>query len=353
MIENAHRWTLELLDPAGGAPESFALGEDRIDWEPAEESARWAAVRSGDYSPQEAWAAPATLRPIGSAQLGEPYASGFEVLLGSNGKPAFSRAFSTQYFKKLAEEHAGLWMRSGRLASGDLFRYLIAAFRQDERLVPAARRSASIRTLPPALTIEEPAVELARPPETESVGPDDAADPPVLVPRAVLRETTEHVLSNSEKESGGFLLGRLRRIPGSRDVATVVTGYLPSRAEGTATRLSFTPECWTAARSAIALRGSGEVLVGWVHSHVIDALCAGCSEEKKRDCPLAKGFFSEHDRSVHRIAFPRAYQIALVVNLSGGKTTHSCFGWRDGSIAERGFHTDREPQEEATCPVRE
>lgn len=353
MVENAHRWAVELLDPAGGASESFALGEDRIDWEPAEEAARWAAVRSGEYSPQEAWAAPATVSPLGSERLGEPYALGFEVRLGSNGAGPFSRAFPMLYFKALAEACAGAWVDSGRLSRGDRFRYLLTAFRQDQRLVPAARRSASIRTLPPAITIEAPGAEDALRSELETVGSLDPSDPPVFVPRAILSETVEHVLSSPEKETGGFLLGRFRRHLDSRDVATVVTGYLPSRAEGTATRLSFTPECWTAARSAIALRGSGEALVGWVHSHIVDELCRNCAEEKRRVCPLASGFFSEHDRTVHRVVFPRAYQFALVVNLSAGTTTHSCFGWRDGAIAARGFHVDREREEVLTCPERE
>ena len=295
MLENGHRWALELLDPSGGLPESFPLG-DRIDWEPAEESVRWAAVRSGDYSLQEAWAAPATVRPIGSERLGEPYASGFEVSLGWNGKRAITRAFSILYFKALAEECAVPWVKSGRLSGGDRFRYLITAFLEDDRAVPTGRKRASIRTLPPALSIDEQPAGGARGTETDPVGPEDAADPPVLVPRAVLRETAEQALSNPEQETGGFLLGRFRRLSDSRDVVAEVTGYLPARAEGTATRLSFTPECWTAARSAIALRGNGEALVGWVHSHIVDALCRGCAEEKKRDCPIARGFFSEHDR---------------------------------------------------------
>lgn len=350
MLENGHRWVVELLDPAGGLAESFPLG-DAIDWEPAEECVRWAAVRSGRYSPDEAWAAAATVKPIPSAQLGEPYTAGFELSLGANGNGSFSRAFPLAYFGGLAEECAASWVQSGRLASGDRFRYLVTAFAQDERPVPAVKTRASIRTLPPTLTIHEP--ETGSPPgEEQQAGAVDAADPPAFVPGAVLRETAEHALSSPEQEAGGFLLGRLERHPDSRDVATVVTGYLPARAEGTATRLSFTPECWTAAHSAIALRGNGEALVGWVHSHLVDTLCRDCPEERRRNCPRASGFFSEHDRSVHRVAFPRAYQIALVVNVSFGETTHSCFGWRDGAIARRGLHLDREP-EERRCPERE
>ncbi len=349
MLENGYRWTLDLLDPAGGAPERFPLG-DRIDWEPAAECVRWAAVRSGDYSPQEAWAAPATVEPIGSRRLGEPYASGFRVSLGANGKGEFSRAFPILYFKGLAEECAIPWVQSGRLGDQDRFRYLISTFRGDERSATAAKKRASIRSLPPVLTIEEQAVQNDL--GTEDVGPVDAADPPVTIPRHVLRQASEQALSSPEKETGGFLLGRFHRHSAARDVVTTVTGYLPARAEGTTTRLSFTPECWMVARSAMALRGSTEALVGWVHSHLVDTLCRGCDEERRRVCPLASGFFSDHDRSVQRVAFPRAYQVALVVNLSGGKTTHSCFGWRDGAIAARGFHILRE-QGEQRCPEPE
>ena len=141
------------------------------------------------------------------------------------------------------------------------------------------------------------------------------------------------------RETGGILIGHLRRDASGPEAFVEVTAQIHARdAKGTSDRLTFTPEAWTSVASALELRARDEIMVGWWHSHPIHEWCKDCSHESRRTCPMARDFFSAHDRALHRTVFPRAYSVALVVNDTGdGRLTLSAFGWRDGQIQVRGF----------------
>jgi hypothetical protein len=83
--------------------------------------------------------------------------------------------------------------------------------------------------------------------------------------------------------------------------------------------------------------------VSWWHDHVPVALqCKDCPEEKRAVCPLARGFFSQDDRQLHRTVFPKAFTSALTVSLAGNgngdEVKHTLYGWRHGVIEPRGFY---------------
>ena len=76
------------------------------------------------------------------------------------------------------------------------------------------------------------------------------------------------------------------------------------------------------------------------NTHPVTAICRhqGCSEEAQRKCPMARDYFSEHDRFLHRTMFPRSYALGLVVNdWTFAPPSASLFGYRAGLIDVRGF----------------
>jgi proteasome lid subunit RPN8/RPN11 len=161
---------------------------------------------------------------------------------------------------------------------------------------------------------------------------------PVLIPGALLEEIAERTRAAGENEIGGILLGNLLRDPASFELAVEITAQIPARsAEGSRSRLRFTAETWDDVTRAIELRRSDETWLGTYHSHPARAWCADCPPERRPGCPMQRGFFSDHDRLLHRV-FPRAYSIALVATDAEDGVRHSLFGWRNGLIEPRGFH---------------
>src|SRR5262249_28259320 len=118
-----------------------------------------------------------------------------------------------------------------------------------------------------------------------------------------------------------------------------VSGHIPARhTVAEATKLTFTAETWAGARQVLRLRGRGELMLGWWHSHVGKTVCKDCPVERQRDCKFLHGFFSTHDEHLQRTAFSRAYHIGLVVNdPAAGELSFALFGWRRGVIQERHF----------------
>jgi hypothetical protein len=68
-------------------------------------------------------------------------------------------------------------------------------------------------------------------------------------------------------------------------------------------------------------------------------MCAKeCAPEQRKQCPLMRNFFSAEDREFHRTVFAKAYGVALVVTVTDDGLQYALFGWRAGSIQQRGFH---------------
>jgi proteasome lid subunit RPN8/RPN11 len=164
----------------------------------------------------------------------------------------------------------------------------------------------------------------------------------VFLPRRVLDEAVASARRAGDVETGGVLVGRLRRDGASAPPGLFVeiTAQVPAphtRAEST--RLTFTAETWAAVQAAITLRRRGEVMLGWWHSHPDFCRLRHCPEERRAACPGAAPFFSPEDVHLHATCFPSAYQVALLVSDSTPDgMTWSLFGWAQGMVTARGFH---------------
>jgi hypothetical protein len=150
-----------------------------------------------------------------------------------------------------------------------------------------------------------------------------------------------------------------------------ITAQIPAvGADATETRLRFTGESWTAIAAALrertssrraaagdsggplarpgrpgrSLAGAGhsgpleEQMLGWWHSHPVREWCKACPDDRQRQCSVRKGFFSEHDRALHRAVFSTAWHAGLLVNDTLDGPTFTLFGWRRGELVPRGFH---------------
>jgi hypothetical protein len=169
----------------------------------------------------------------------------------------------------------------------------------------------------------------------------DPGDVRAFYPEHVLSATFAHAESSGDKETGGFLLGFLERTPGHPEIFVEVTAQVPARhTDATNASLTFTSDTWTAVQNAVELRGRNELIVGWWHKHpnFAEKTCERCPEERRRNCPMSRPFFSATDVHMHRTVFPRAYQTALLLSDMGKDALDvRLYGWRHGAVVSRGF----------------
>lgn len=334
MLKNPYRYIVELYGYDAAPLGRFAMN---VDWEPAREWTRFAAVRSERLAPG-AIDRIAAVEPIWHPDAGEPYIDGFDVTLTADGAAEVTSRFATDYFSRLALSAASRCVERGKIAAGERVRYVMTALPAPES--PGAPRGA-------AFTVEEVAPDL---PLVDSSLAEFAAragiagdmhqeDLPVFLPRHVFEEATTLTREAGPRETGGILIGHVRRDAGVPELFVEVTAQVRARhTQADLTSLTFTPETWTDVRAAIDLRARGEIMVGWWHSHPVREWCKSCSHENRVSCSLAAGFLSAHDRALHRAVFPRAYSHALVVNdIDAALPTFSLFGWRRGTLESRGY----------------
>jgi hypothetical protein len=334
MMIGAYRIVLHFFRSDG-----TSLGQSpvEIDLEPAREWTRLRAIRQG-RTPAALSGASESIFPLWNEKIGEPYLAGLRVLLAFEDDEVASD-FPTTYFKEAAQAASKAFVTRGPLREGDRFLYLAAAFPSDP---PTRSRSAvrftSEEIRPPLSILDTPLSGFGS--GIETIGPPSDREFPVFIPRAVLHEAEELSRAAGSIETGGILIGRLHRDLSLPEAFLEITAQIPARhAVGDRASLTFTPDTWADARATIAERGLNEISAGWWHYHPVHAWCGECPPPKKRQCTLACGFFSEQDRKLHRVVFPAAHSIALVVNAIGaGSVTHSLFGWREGSITARGFY---------------
>lgn len=347
---SSHGYVLVLVDEERAGVCQAAL---EVDWGPAAECVRLQAIRGG-LSIAEVFGATCVVEPIWHERLQAPHVRGLRVQLGDGDLDhACTVELTTAYFAGLAAVVARRAVDEGRLAEDEPYRYLITAFPRQE---PAARHreggagsmvvapdvpeGSSLRATSLAPSVHLRNGRLPRPLDGTHGDTGDPGDLPVLLPSRVLEEASDLTLAAGGVETGGILIGHLCQDPSVPEAFVQVTGQIPVRhVEADATRLAFGAEAWTEVRSALALRGDDEVMVGWWHSHPVHEWCKDCPAERQRACPLARGFLSAHDRILHRTVFPRAWSSALVMSRPvSGPPTAALFGWRHGSLARRGYH---------------
>jgi proteasome lid subunit RPN8/RPN11 len=175
---------------------------------------------------------------------------------------------------------------------------------------------------------------------------------PVFLPRRVLEETLELSRAAGDFETGGVLVGRLRRDAGVPDVFVEVTAQIPApHTRSRATKLTFTGETWAAVQAALELRRQNEIMLGWWHFHPDFCRLRECPVERRKLCPGASPFFSAEDVHLHATCFPKAYHVALLISDSTADgIAWSLFGWSQGMVAARGFHVLEEKGDDTHAP---
>ncbi len=336
MPEAFQRVSIEFHSEAGQPLGQVAA---TVDFAPACEWTRFEGARTGRL-PLEDYDKPASVLPLWHAGLSRPYLEGFRVLLDSNGSDGFSCDFSTSYFKGLAVKASRLLVDAGKLKSGDRFVYLITAYPGESEPAAASSGRFSIAEVAPAIPIQQGGFSgFLR--SARAQGEPGSEPLPVFIPGGVLVEVTALTQEAQGIETGGFLIGHLRRDAPKPDIFAEITAQVPAKGTlGEETKLSFTGDSWTAVRSAILLRRRGEILLGWWHSHPVKNWdCKDCPVERQKVCALSRGFLSEHDRALHRAVFSRSWCVAMVVSdVTFSEPTVSLFGWNQGTIEARGFY---------------
>jgi proteasome lid subunit RPN8/RPN11 len=308
------------------------------DWDPCREWLRFQALRRGAAA-GVALALPCEHTPRWDAERGAPYVSGVLGIVADPVSGYVRGEFGLSAFADAGKAAKAQLVEEDVVEEGTCVPFAVLAHPSlDAASVPDRPRLRS-RPLAPDLSLSSASLAESLDGARSLGEPATGDDVRVLIPADVLAEYEQLCRAHEGQEVGGLLVGHIRRDVGSRDLFVHVTAQLPARhTAASATRLTFTPDTWNDLRASLALRGQGEIAVGWHHAHPVRRWCAKCPEERQRTCGLRGDFLSEDDRLLHRAIFPRAYGIALVVNdVAFAAPTFSLFGWRRGVLELRGF----------------
>lgn len=336
MLCDNHRYALELQRTDETALGQFPV---TVDWEPAREWARLAALREGKDSVAQA-SSVVTVEPQWHSTRGEPYVAGFRVTLSANGSGEIVTEVPIHYLKRLAQQTAQSLVEKKILTDGEQFLYSVLAFPGRKESPQSSRFSFTVEEVPTPLNLQS--AQLADfHKRAVAFGQQDAEDIPVFIPQSVLDEGSEMTRKAEANEIGGILIGHLcRDTEAGSALFLQVTSLIPARHTlSESTKLTFTAETWSAVDAAIQLRRGGEQMIGWFHSHPAKYWCSPkCSLEARRKCPLGRSFFSSEDCNLHRTVFPMAHCVALVITHTDDGLRYALFGWQQGILAQRGFH---------------
>jgi len=324
-----YRYALELINADGRILGQVAIEPD---WEPALECAAFDAMRRGRL-PVRSSSHTGVVEPCWDAQRGRPFVDRFVARV----QAADPMELPPSYLLPQARQASLRFVEKGDLQVGEIFRYRVQAF-----AAPSPEEDESFSFAVEEVTAEIPVGDgdlAALTAFAERAGPEaQAQEFPVFVRRAVLDEAMAAARANPDIEAGGVLVGRLVRDTHLPDLFLEVTAQIPARhTVANSTSLTFTAETWSAVESAITLRASKELRCGWHHSH--PNWCRNCPLESQRRCTRSNAFLSPEDVHLHRVVFGHgAHNVALLVadNIHTGMTC-SLFGWRRGTVAERGY----------------
>jgi proteasome lid subunit RPN8/RPN11 len=343
-----HRYAIEYRSEAGALLGALAIEPD---FTPAREWTHFQGVRSGRMAVLTA-AAEGDVSPIWSEERGSPYCSGVRVETRSqDGDGRVSSEFPMTYFEECAERGAREWVEKGKLRAGERYTWILSAY----GLADEDRGSTALpaNTIDPARAPVDFQVGVVADPiplvpslisqfraRSTRVGKTVDSDIPVFISESVIDQTCQLARKAGENETGGVLVGRLHKDASIDEAFVEIVAQIPAKhAEASKTRFSFTPDTWKSADAAIDLRGEDEMILGWWHSH--PRYCnPACPEISRRACLFARPFFSSEDVHLHRVCFPQAYQVGLLISdLPEKGLTPALFGWRKGIVNERGYDT--------------
>jgi hypothetical protein len=337
MFDHPYEYALELSRKASGV----VLGTVPIepDWVPVREALILDLLRRGDAR-QPDGLPPITVEPIWGEHTGPPVMIGFRATLPAVGGEA-SRIFTTAYFSTQARQASRRFVESGVLKDGEAFEYCVLANPRRSTVHKLPRFSLTEREMP--LPIKEANFESFMA-GALLFGTEYAHDLPVFYHWRVLEQASLLTRKAGSIETGGILVGHACRDATRSELFLEITALIPARAKGELTRLSFTPDTWTDAQAAVDRRNRNEIWLGWFHSHSFYRERANQTESPDSSTrSAATPFLSEEDCQLHRICFPRAYCVALLVTDSQRGLSWSTFGWRSGNLARRAFHVIHAP----------
>ncbi len=336
LLRSAHRYVAEALDLEGRRLGELSLTPD---FSPAGEWSHLEGVRCGALD-ATAHHRSGVVEPVFDQTTGPPYVTGFRVRFDAADPTYNGPEIPWNYFQQCVEGSSAQMVNNGTLRAGEQFVYRVCAILVD--------RNQQARSPGSDIVIDDTPVTLA----LESVSLDRCLagasrlgrsawsnrDFPVFVPSSVLDEATEMVDAAGERETGGILIGYLRRDSESPELLAEITAQIPAtHADAGHSHLTFTADTWSAVSDALALRGRNEILLGWWHSH--PNFCRHCAAVMREQCALARPFFSRDDCELHRTVFDTAFSVALLISDVGEENLrYDWFGWRDGSIVTRGCH---------------
>ncbi len=335
-----YRFALAFFNEDGTSLGQFPL---EVDFEPATEWTRFLAARRRSLRCYDS-TGQARIEPTWHSTESAPYVEGFSVELPGDGDGSgkLLGTFGASYFVEKAQFVASRLIAAGELSPAGRFFYLPLAYPLAESL-ETSKAPFTAREVMPSLDIGELCLEERRR-GTTALGTMGEDDMPVFMPRQVLDEVSALARRAGSKETGGVLIGHLYRDPDEPEIFAEITAQVHARkAQAESNKLTFTAETWTDVRAALELRREGEIWLGYWHSHPVAEWCKKCPPEKRKACVLSRDFFSAADRALQRAVFPRAYSVALVINMAGkGDLNFSLFGWNQGVIAARGFYVNPE-----------
>jgi proteasome lid subunit RPN8/RPN11 len=338
MTEIEYRYAVDYFSETGARLASLPVEPD---WGPARECAHFLAIRRGIVPPLLRDGS-GRIEPVWDPEHGSPVLGAARIVVAADtGDQTVSEEVpSPAYFRQQAQEGATTLVDRGLLERGERYRYRVCAY-------PCGLAGVNAEVSPPdAFQVE--VVEERLPLKTQRIerflarataegAGADPADMRVFIPQQVMDATVEASRQAGDVETGGVLVGHLHRCAGSSEIFLEVTAQIPAaHTDAQAARLTFTPETWTAAQTALELRSLGEILCGWWHKH--PDFCRDCPQENRRGCLLSRPFFSSEDIHMHRTVFPRAFHVALLVSDHGRDSLDlNLFGWRHGLVEPRGF----------------
>ncbi|WP_037677793.1 JAB N-terminal domain-containing protein [Streptomyces griseus] len=141
----------------------------------------------------------------------------------------------------------------------------------------------------------------------------------LLTPR--VQRLLEHDLRLSlEVEEGGFLLGKVYRRPDSADGHVVIVEHvLPAEHSGAShMHFTFTGDSFRTMSRVMEERHPEDQLLGWYHTHLFSAV-GGMG-------------LSRTDVELHRATFRRPWQVAALINISGGRRVVRCYSRSENSM---------------------
>ena len=343
-IMTEYAFHLECLDEAGRQLRDMRLGA--ADFERAIDHTRFDAFRRGfvqEYPPRTQSVTIEPVFPHGDASL--PRAAGFRVAITWSPEGGHACQFANSYFDSPAQRIRAECLRTQELANEQKFYYRLNALLDDEPpMRPVNRLGMSLDSATSHLAIGSGCRDAFGP--TQAWDGPNPCDVPVLIDLDVLEEIVREARGHSEYEIGGFLLGQVIRDDQDGDIFLVVSGWASASGttEASGTSVTFTPASFAQVKRIIQLRGLGEMVIGWSHSHPF-RLCAECPLPTPAECIAKVLFYSLDDVHLMETTFGQPYMVGLVAGIDPrveaalGHLPIQLYGWRNGQIKQRGFET--------------